>query len=597
MYLNEVLQLDKTASSIKKIDVFLVSCNKKSLDYYKAFAYRNIILHSLGKTNEALKALYSLSQEFSKLGDAEIISICDAIIEITLEVKRFDQARKFMDEKKKHLRVSNALLNTKDEIRLALARKDYGRAISELKIFLGEILTTEEYSWGYESLAEVYYTVRDFKSYLEIVPELEKIYQDTLNTNDLIKLQYRKLEIAYTEGNYVKVICEGNRFLNDFDLDDERMLSVAALLLECYIHSKDYRKASIIESNYEAKLSNVSNETALAFCKAGLKLYTETSSLISMKHYQDLIDKYSQTKKKIKGKQDSAGIIIPTVKPAEEVKSQASFTLPMLHELTKDIHPVYVSKNYTKLEQLFLILNNTDDAIKFREVYRQALIELSSFIPFEEAFLLYFDRSYLGLHYKKERAYDKRLEYNEIMDTMNYLAIGQEQEIILDRTSTFGLQDIVSKTYYETVPYGIAIPLFKDGVAYASIAFWAQEPFLDKELVYETLKLISQMLNKSLIAELRQTEIRNSNKRMFFIYENMSSGIKELMEGHIHLSSQAKEILGSLEDIQEADFKSHIHAADLARYENLVDEIYHYFSTNQSIEYRYKKNNEYIDIK
>ena len=46
MYLNEILQLDKTMQSIKKIDLFLAGCNKKSLDYYKAFAYKNIILHS-----------------------------------------------------------------------------------------------------------------------------------------------------------------------------------------------------------------------------------------------------------------------------------------------------------------------------------------------------------------------------------------------------------------------------------------------------------------------------------------------------------------------------------------------------------------------
>ena len=37
MFLYEVLELEKTSSSIKKIDIFLSGCNKKSIDYFKAY--------------------------------------------------------------------------------------------------------------------------------------------------------------------------------------------------------------------------------------------------------------------------------------------------------------------------------------------------------------------------------------------------------------------------------------------------------------------------------------------------------------------------------------------------------------------------------
>ncbi|MDE7263979.1 MAG: diguanylate cyclase [Anaeroplasmataceae bacterium] len=601
MYINEILKLDKTMASIKKIDLFLSGCNKKSIEYYQAFSYRNLILHSLGKTNEALKALYSLVNDFSKLQDAEVISVCDAIIEITLSVKQLDQARKFIDEKKTHLKVSNSILNIKDEIRLAMARHDYHRAIAELKSYLNEILTLDESCWGYEALANIYYEVHDYKSYLEIIPELERIYQDTLNTNQLIDIEYRKLEIAYNEGNYIKVICEGNRLLNEYDVEDEVKIKTATLLIDAYLQGKDYRKASIIESNYEEFLKNASAEASLLFCKASLELYTQTNSLISVKHYQDLVKEYSSHKKKAKMKNDSvqSGIIIPKIKESEEEMKQESLfhQAPNLHELTKNIKEVYVSTFYTKLEHLFSKINNMDEATKFREIFRSSLVELSKFVSFEEAYLLYYDRSYLGLHYKKERAYDKRLEYSMIENTINFLALSQEQEVYLDFHSTEGLKNIVSQEDYLDPPYGIAIPLFKEDIPYASIAFWSREPFLDQDMVYETLKLVCQMLHHSLSAELKQNEIRSSNKKMFFIYEHMSSGIKELMEGHIHLSCQAKEILGSLEDISEEDFKAHIHASDLARYEGVVQDIYKYLSTNQSIEYRYKKNQGYIEVK
>ncbi|MCM1130907.1 MAG: diguanylate cyclase [Roseburia sp.] len=601
MYLNEILQLDKTTQSIKKIDLFLAGCNKKSLDYYKAFAYKNIIFHFLGKTNDALKALYSFVNDFPKLGDQEVITICDAIIDITLDVKLFDQTRKYIDEKKKHLKVSNLLLNTKDEIRLAIAKHDYNRAIGELKNFSNEILTAEESCWAYECLADIYYEVHDFTSYLEIIPKLEKIYQETLNTNKLIEVEYKKLDMAYSEGNYIKVICEGNRILNEYNLEPETKVLVATLLLKAYIESKDYRQAGKVESENEEYLQDVSTPTALAFCKASLELYTQTNSISPKMRYENLVHEYSQTKKKALTKLESArtGIIVPKVKEAliDDDYQAIPKVIPNLHELTKNVHEVYVSKNYTKLEKLFSVINNLDTSIKFREIFRLALIELSKFIPFEEAYLLYYDRGYNGLHYKKERAYDKHIDYDKASDTINMLAISQEQEIYLDRHSTAGLKNIVTQEQFIDIPYGIAIPLLKEDTSFASIAFWAYEPFLDQDLVYETLKLISQMLFRVLSNELMQNEIRASNKKMFFIYEHMTSGIKELMEGHIHLSSQAKSILGGFEDITEQDFKSHIHASDLGRYEAMIEDIYKYLSKDQSIEYRYKKNQEYIEIK
>ena len=75
MYLNEILQLDKKMSSIKKIDIFLAGCNRRSSDYYKAFAYRNLILHSNDKSKEALESLCSVAANLSSLEDANIIKI------------------------------------------------------------------------------------------------------------------------------------------------------------------------------------------------------------------------------------------------------------------------------------------------------------------------------------------------------------------------------------------------------------------------------------------------------------------------------------------------------------------------------------------
>ncbi|MDE5715506.1 MAG: hypothetical protein K2I42_05170, partial [Anaeroplasmataceae bacterium] len=316
MYINEVLQLDKVSGSIKKIDLFLTGCNKRSMDYYKAYCYRNIVLHAIGKTNDALKSLYGMVVDFSKMEDDAIVCICDAIIQITMEVNRLDEAAKYIKIKKEHLRVSNAILNIIDEINLSMAKKDYSLAIMHLNAYLTDDITKDDMIWGYEQLAKIYYEIHEIPKFLEISNRLEKIYSESINTNRLIDLYSIRLKLAYDAGNHIKVICDANRLLNEYDLPKEIKMKTATLLMDCYLKSKDYRKAAIIESNYEEDLNEVTSNTALEFSKVSLELYKQTNSLVSIKHYQDKIAEFSQEKKKetAKKKNSRNTIIIPKIK-------------------------------------------------------------------------------------------------------------------------------------------------------------------------------------------------------------------------------------------------------------------------------------------
>ena len=168
MFLYEVLELEKNSSSIKKIDLFLAGCNKKSTDYFKAFSYRNIVLHAIGKTNDALKALYATVVDFPKMESSSVIVICDAIISITLQINRFDQARKYIDIKKKHLKVSESSKGIVDEINYHLASKSYMDAINELNKFINDEISIDDSLWAYETLASIYFTLHNFEAYKEI---------------------------------------------------------------------------------------------------------------------------------------------------------------------------------------------------------------------------------------------------------------------------------------------------------------------------------------------------------------------------------------------------------------------------------------------
>ncbi len=600
MELNEILKLDKVTASIKKIDLFLAGVSKKSLAYYQAFCYRNIILHALGKTNEALKALYSLVVDFNKMSDEVVIVICDAIIEITISVDRLDQAEKYMDIKKSHLKVSNQALAIRDQILLELARKNYKGAIEYLKQYINDEISNEETLWANEHLARIYYEIHHYNAYLDVSNLLERIYRDRMNHKALIQLLYTRLLIADEEGNYIKVIHDANQVINDYELDETMTIQVVILLLKSYLKCKDYHKASIIESNYESLLEQVPPEIALEYAKVCIELYNQSNLVFNVNHYEKMAEEKSQLIKKSKKKDKPASrVLIPKI-PDELDESSIESEEAHQEVLEEKYEPktMLVSKQYEHLEKLFHLLSNQDPNIRFRETFRLTMIELATLVSFKEAYLVYFYQGeYNGIHYKMDRAYDKKLDFEQLDDTINFLAITKEQIVFLDEENKTGLKDIVTKKAYEMIPYGIALPLSKEEVVYASVAFFAEENFVNQDLAYESIKLIAQMLNKALIEWMNQLEARASNKKMFFIYENMTSGVKELLEGNIHLSKQAKEMLDSFEDLTEQEYKNHIHPKDLPGYQKVIDELYQLMPDHREIQYQFKKNNEYITIK
>ena len=88
MKLSEILELEKNLSAVKKIDLFLSSTVKMSNEYVVALAYKALVHHNIGKTNDALKMLFGLVPSIKEMNSDTIIYLCDAIIDICLDVNR-----------------------------------------------------------------------------------------------------------------------------------------------------------------------------------------------------------------------------------------------------------------------------------------------------------------------------------------------------------------------------------------------------------------------------------------------------------------------------------------------------------------------------
>ena len=129
--LSEVLQLDISNSSIKKIDAFLASEVEYSDPYMKALAYKYYIEHKLGNSLEAVNVLVKYIKNLNILTPYSIIAISDSLIQILLDLNNFDEAYKYIQLKKNFLPVSKLNLYLKDMITYLL-KKD---SINKQKIY------------------------------------------------------------------------------------------------------------------------------------------------------------------------------------------------------------------------------------------------------------------------------------------------------------------------------------------------------------------------------------------------------------------------------------------------------------------------------
>lgn len=615
MIIDEVLKLEKNNSSIRKIDLFLGCQVKYSIEYFKALCYKASILHHLGKNNDALKLLYEVVPNFNEISSEGIIEVCDGIIDLCIDLKRFDQVYKYIKIKQKYLPISKSVLHVKDNIKYYMALKQYDNAKEALEKYLDDDITKEEMIFAKIELANIYLILHEKQKYLDIIEDVENYYQTSLELEKLSDIGLNKLLISYDDRNYLKVISDGNRYLNDDSLDSHHKLKAASLLMNSYIINGDYKRAGIIEAEYNEFINENDLDDSIEFIKIAIDLYTKTHTLFQVKEYENKLDELESIKKQVKKEnkkqKKQEEIFIPDVEEKEIIDDEDDDIRPNIFNITESIvkeeieqkkniisvNNVSISTNYEKLEAVFNTINDCDMSLKFREIFRNMSITLSKLYDIKEIYILYYKRAYFGFHYKAERVYDKNLEYEDLEDTINLASISYDSEVFLDKENNRFNKNIVTGKPYEDDIYAISIPLKDDLKTIGSIAFYSDKDFLEEELVYESLKLISSMLNTRLVVSLYQDDVIYQNKRLFFINDNFNRGFKEQIDGYIHLNTVGTNILGIEADVRLDDYYLRMKSSDVAKYKNLLNNIYNLNLQNEVLEYDFKKDNTYLRIR
>lgn len=626
--IEEILQLDKIQSSIKKIDLFLSQKTKYSNDYMKALCYKASVLHCLGKTNEALKLLYEYVPQINIMDAEGVIVLTSQIIDITIDVSIFDQAIKYIKIKQKYLPISRQTEYIKDIVTLYLKKKDYENAKDALQKYLEDDITKEEEIYALEKLSRIYYEQKSYDKYLECIPKLEAYYQNNLDLKNQEEIQKNKIEISFQRKNYIQVIADGMVFFNDYDPITNIKLIVASYLIRSYIEVSNYKKASIVESNYEEFISNEYPFESLEFCKAALELYNRTNTASSVIEYrrriedlEKLLNKEEAPVKKTRShKKVDTVIEIPQIEEApipiipkktdnEEntYYNPINVLNPTIEELPvqkqkveldiQSVKNIVVSNNFLMLDEMFSEMLQIEEAVKFRECFRKSAIALVKEYPIEEMYLLYFDSSFKGLHYKTERCYDKNPKEENLEGSVGYQAYLTGTECFLDNSDRSYSKDIVKATDYSDEVFAIAIPLNDSVGIIGSLTFISTTPFLQNDLCYESIRLFQKVINYRLLESIAKDHSKLEVQKMAFIQENMSSGIIENQDGYYHLSERAQQILDTIEVLTEEDYFMHMEASDIASYKAILNELYNLKTKGLELIYSFKRKNDTIQIK
>ena len=247
--LSEILQLDKVASSVKKIDLFVSQKTKFSNDYMRAISYKGLVLYELGKINDALKLLYEYVPDINKMDSEGVIALTSAIIEITLGIGAYDQAAKYIKIKQGYLPISRTSEYIKDATKLYLAKKDYENAKHSLTEYLDDDITREEEIYALKELSKIYYAERDYDNYLNTIPKLEAYYASALDLQNQEEIAKNKIEIAFIRKNYIQVIQAGDNFFTEFDASIDKKLLIASYMIRSYI-LVDNRFLNIVDNAF-----------------------------------------------------------------------------------------------------------------------------------------------------------------------------------------------------------------------------------------------------------------------------------------------------------------------------------------------------------
>lgn len=580
MELNDLLALPYSKENIKKLDLFLAKTEKDSPEYLKAYTHKLIISP---KINESLKDIYAYVPNFNKMEDEEVVLVCDTIMKLVLKAKRLDEYEKYLEIKATRISAKDSKELSFDRFLYYEAETNYNQAVIELKNYLAYDLDDADKEKGLTALNNLAFNLNNTELFLESAKSLEELYAKNLESEKLSELKLKELIIYFRQEDFEKVKDSATTYLKSDSLTKPEKLSAANLLLKVLLKENDYRKASILVSDYEDLLKDNLSKEALDFASSAKELYEDINNVVSVKYYDELIAKIKDHLNKPK-KQKKEIYIIPEIiddKPQKEEK------VVIKAREKKELFNTYViSKNNEILTEILRVFNKEED--RLRDVLRDLGYLLEKYYEITKFNLVYIADKYYLHTYKNNKVYDRK--YNELPESFIKEALSQKEPLFLDKELASTNIDIFTNAYF-TSNFVASFPLKKGNEVIGVVEFCADSDFLAKDNNYEIFKLILEVLSLKVNVTREINLIKEKYTLTDYVKNNFYFGIKVKRKEDIFLNGNAALTLGFLEErkIKESDFLAHISSKDLIRYKDFIKSLYEAPKNNSVINFMYQK--------
>ena len=157
--IREILELDASSNSIKKIDKFLSEKSPSHRDYPPAIAHLGWLTYQLGDVNGAFKILIPY---LDLCDDKQKPVIYNALIKIYYDQKDYDNVLQAIESKRRYLLNYNKAIYYEDLIQFYQTTGNECELVRNILIYLEDDISDERRLKALEILVEVYLKQKDF---------------------------------------------------------------------------------------------------------------------------------------------------------------------------------------------------------------------------------------------------------------------------------------------------------------------------------------------------------------------------------------------------------------------------------------------------
>ncbi len=590
MDINEVLRLERTIPSIRKIDQFLSKTDKYTTEYLKAFCYKMVIWGENNRINDALKEVYAYVPYFSEMIDEDVIIICDTIMHITLRARRLDEYQKYLQVKIGRLPTSRLKEKYLDSFYYYLALKDYNQArVSALEYAKFDNTKEESIRIQLEllSIAEL---LKDEETFNLTRDNLENLYKDSFDFEAISSFHLRVLRMLFILKNYSEAKAFAIDYLDDPHINKNQEIEAATIYLKILLLEHENKKATIFEAKYADVLASVSPEVGLEFAKTALSLYEAANHKISIDYYNELIEgfykKLNTVKKEAKKKKEELVVIPDVLVEKPIIKNKDEKPGVDLIEVTRDTTLEVKVNPY--LDDL---MQGSNELLKYtkplRDNIRDISLKMAEALDIKELDLLYFNKEYVLHKYKHERVYDKH--YNELNASLQKQALEANDISFYSKDK---LENYLDLFYQKPIDYEYAItmPLLDDTNKIGVLTIYSNTNMLENENLFMALYVFKNELNLMLLKEIERNNLYKENKYQKYIFGVTNMGYKYIDGNNLSLSPAGAYLLDLAIDSTLNDFYLGLNDKDKNNYANLLMSLKDSPRNNEVIYYDYKKN-------